>query len=222
MDSVIGRSADRPCTCACVMHSVLPRVFEETEAGCGSIAACRVVSRGPRTGNANPLLSPGPCWRPALRLYLADSHSPSSAGGGGVCGADNSQHHAGSHVQPQGHHGPIIAGCALRLEPQTRGAAQLGCLQRHEQLGGDRPRMAGERIREVKEEPERQLGRGTGADSLTRHPRPARHYTTGCFALQLVAQCQSIKRTAAGHWRKRGVGRNVAVSPPLSGDHHAP
>ena len=33
--------------------------------------------------------------------------------------------------------------------------------------------MTGECIREVKEETERQLGRGTGADSLTRRPRLA-------------------------------------------------
>ena len=55
----------------------------------------------------------------------------------------------------------------------------FGCWPRCERLGGVRPRMTGERIREVKEEAGRQTGRGTGADSLTRRPRPARHKTTG-------------------------------------------
>ncbi len=38
--------------------------------------------------------------------------------------------------------------------------------------------MAGKRIREVKEETERQLGRGTWTDSLARCPRPARKTAT--------------------------------------------
>ena len=44
----------------------------------------------------------------------------------------------------------------------------VGLWRRVEHLDGGQPRLAGERIREVKEEPGRKTGRGTGADSLTR------------------------------------------------------
>jgi len=59
----------------------------------GALQSSVSALRGPRTGDANPLLSPGAGWRPPLLLYLADSHPPSSAGSGcGVRCIDNSQH----------------------------------------------------------------------------------------------------------------------------------
>jgi len=70
----------------------------------------------------------------------------------------------------------------LHTERQTRNVVAARVFGRCAQHRRCQPRMVGERIREVKEEPERQLGRGTGADSLTRRPRPARHKTKGCCA----------------------------------------
>src|SRR5574337_2125313 len=79
-----------------------------------------------------------------------------------------------------------------------------------------RPRVAGERIREVKEEPERQLGRGTGADSLTRRPRPARDMTS----LQCAGRRPSDRRNrthvrfrpaASARWRRARAAGGAGV-----------
>ena len=96
-----------------------------------------------------------------LLLNLADSHPRLRLAAAGVLGITNSQHRA----------------------PRL-----FGCWPRCDRLGGAQPRMTGERIREVKEETERQLGRGTGADSFTRHPRLAQSNADGGYAPRALAE----------------------------------
>ena len=58
--------------------------------------------------------------------------------------------------------------------------------------------MTGERIREVKEETERQLGRGTGADSFTRRPRLAQGNADSRNAPSTADRRQIFGRLSAG------------------------
>mgnify|MGYP003539342469 FL=1 len=76
----------------------------------------------------------------------------------------------------------------LRPRAATLALQRALAVRLDEHLGGGQPRMAGERIREVKEEAGRQTGRGTGADSFTRRPRLAQGNADGGYArrIQLV------------------------------------
>jgi hypothetical protein len=62
-------------------------------------------------------------------------------------------------------------------------------MQHQEQHVGAKPRMAGKRIREVKEEPGRQTGRGT--------VRPAWARSSGCKSPAELATARQAKRNCA-------------------------
>jgi len=105
---------------------------------------------------------------------------------------------------------------------RSRGTAPIGCWQRAGHLGGAQPRMAGKRIREVKEQPGLQTGRGrepgheqsgglfvpgerrgpwpvAWMDSLPRRPRPALPLESVNSERRLCAGCRhhaSMRRIA--------------------------
>ena len=151
------------------------------------VAALRSVLRRPRAGGANPLLSPGPgCARPSSFTSRIRTPRPrlAATGSAGTAATAKTTWAAGRVVT----HNIDAHRRAYGVLPRRRwrvkslhawwavffGAAFLP--------SGGPPRVAGKRIREVKEEPELQLGRGTGADSLARRPRPAQEKTSDRWA----------------------------------------
>jgi hypothetical protein len=76
--------------------------------------------------------------------------------------------------------------------------------------------MTGERIREVKEETERQLGRGTGADSFTRRPRLAQGNAEGGYAPLAITRLSAVERECASNLSGETAQRALKVLRGLS------
>ena len=127
---------------------------------------------------------------------------------------------------PRGSVSPVLgwhrSWCSLHRQRPTPGLR--GASPRHDHPRCARLRMAGVRIREVKEETERQLGRGTGADLHTRQPQPTnnnandRNAPTAATGLSCVRSQISIRaaaRRSGCRARRRWPSRRSPAGAPV-------